>query len=227
MTIIIFILTILLGFFLFALPNLFFGITKFNGGLTGINLLLIALFQVMTVSGLLYLSLRLLGKNFQFIGLSGANWKTDCLLGLLVGIAWAVLQFGLIIPATGGKDRTDILQVLTMMDGTLLGNLSFLALGVIGGGVTEELFNRGYFIHVLKEVFNNATIGLWVGALLSILFFAVGHLPTDAVSWLDILVPTLAYTVLFIHTKRLTAPMVAHATYNTMAILLTYQLYYN
>jgi membrane protease YdiL (CAAX protease family) len=226
-TILVFILTILLGFILFALPNLFFGITKLNGGLTGINLLLIAIFQIVTVSGLLYFSLRLLGKNFQFIGLSGAKWKTDCILGLLVGLTWAILQFGWIIPATGGKERADILQVLALLDGTFLGTFSFIILGVIGGGVTEELFNRGYFIQVLKDTFNNPTIGLWVAALLSILFFAIGHLPTDAISWFDIVVPTLAYTLLFLLTQRLTAPMVAHGTYNLITILLIYHLYYN
>jgi membrane protease YdiL (CAAX protease family) len=111
------------------------------------------------------------------------------------------------------------------MDGTLSGLLFYIGLGVIGGGITEEIFNRGYFITVLKELFSNPRPGLWVASILSILLFAVGHLPTNAVEWFDILVPTIAYTVLFVFTKRLTASIVAHGIYNMSAILLTYYLY--
>ncbi len=145
---------------------------------------------------------------------------------MLVGLCWTGCQFFWIIPSTGGAKRADISQVIFMIDGTTIGLLSLIALGVIGGGITEEIYNRGYFINVLKSVFKNQNIGLWVSAMLSILFFVIGHLPTDALGWFDILVPTIAYTLLFIFTKRLTAPMVAHGIYNMTAILSTYQLYY-
>jgi hypothetical protein len=224
-TLVIFILTIIFGFILFALPNLFFGITRINGGLAGVNLLFIALFQFITVCLLIYLSLRLLKKGFRYIGWSGKHWARDSLIGLFFGLGWAALQLGLIIPNTGGAEREDIAQIITMFDGSLLGLFSFIALGVIGGGFTEEIFNRGYFITVLKDCFHNPEIGLWVAATLSILFFAIGHLPKDMLGWFDILVPTITYTVLFLYTKRLTAPVVAHGTYNMVAILLTYLIY--
>jgi uncharacterized protein len=225
-TILIFIVTIILGFILFALPNLFFGIFKINGGLKGINLLIIALFQLALVCSLLYFSLKKLNKNFRDIGFSWGKWKRDSLIGSVIGLAWAALQFGLIIPNTGGIERADISQMLTMFDGSLLGVISYIALGVIGGGITEEIYNRGYFINVLKGTFKRPKLGLWIAAFISILFFAAGHLPSDALGWFDILVPTLVYTLLFIFMKRLTASMVAHGVYNMTAILLTYYLYY-
>lgn len=103
---------------------------------------------------------------------------------------------------------------------------SFVALGVIGGGITEEIYNRGYFINVLKDTFKNPKTGTWIAAILSIAFFAAGHLPNDALGWFDILVPTIAYTLLFLYTKRLTASIIAHGIYNMTAILLTYHIYY-
>lgn len=224
-TLVIFIGTVIAGFILFALPNLFFGITKINGGLRGVNLLIIALFQLVTVCSLLYYSLRLLGRDFRYIGWSWGYWKKDGLWGLLVGLGWTALQFGLIIPNTGGAERADIAQMVSMMDGSLPGMLSFIALGVIGGGITEEIYNRGYFIHILKDTFSNQKTGLWISAALSVVFFAAGHLPSDALGWFDILVPTIAYTALFLYTKRLAAPIVAHGVYNTAAILLTYYMY--
>ena len=225
-TIIVFLATIIIGFILFVLPNIFFGVTKTNDGLKGINLLYMALFQLLSVLALIYYSLKVLKKDFNYIGLTNKKWKTDALLGLFVGLCWTGCQFLWIIPSTGGAKREDISQAISMMDGTTIGLLSLIALGVIGGGIAEEIYNRGYFISVLKSVFKNQNIGLWVSAILSILFFALGHLPTDTLGWFDILIPTIAYTLLFIFTKRLTAPMIAHGIYNMTAILSTYQLYY-
>ena len=226
-TLITFILTILMGFILFILPNLFFGISKINGGLIGINLLFIALFQLFAVVLLVFYSLKILKKDFRYIGWSFENWQKDTLLGLAVGLGWTLLQFTILIPNTGGAERADIAGILSMMDGTPLGLLSFIALGVIGGGITEEIFNRGYFINVLKDTFQNSKTGLWMAAILSILFFCLGHLPTNTIEWIDILVPTTAYTLLFIYTKRLTASIIAHGIYNMTGILMTYFMYYN
>lgn len=225
-TIIIFTVTMLLGFLLFIIPDVFFGVTKINGGKIGVNLLLIALFQFVTITALLYKSLKILKKDFSYIGLKFENLSKDLWIGLFFGALWATLQFAFIIPNTGGIDRPDIQGMLSLYDGSLLGTLSFIALGVIGGGITEELFNRGFAINVLKGVFKNPKIGLWFAAVLSILVFSLGHLPSSSVEWFDILIPTLMYTVLFVTTKRLTASIVAHSIYNLSAILLTYYLYF-
>lgn len=225
-TLITFIFTVLIGFILFILPNLFFGITKVNGGLIGINLLIIALFQFVSVTLFVYYSLRFLNKDFSDIGWDFEHWRKDGFLGLAVGLSWTLVQFTLIIPNTGGAERADIQGMLSMMDGTTVGLLSFIALGVIGGGITEEIYNRGYFINVLQETFQNPKTGLWIAALISIVFFCLGHLPSNTVEWIDILIPTTAYTLLFIYTRRLTAPIFAHGIYNMTGILATYFMYY-
>jgi membrane protease YdiL (CAAX protease family) len=226
-TVIVFTLTIILGYALFILPDIFFGVTKINGGKIGINLLFIALFQFFSITALLYVSLRILKQDFSYIGLRFTNIKKDMLLGLIFGGIWTILQFTLLIPNTGGIDRPDIQGMLGMYDGSVVGTISFIALGVIGGGITEELFNRGYFINVLKGVFKNPKTGLWFSVILSIVLFTLGHMPSTAVDWFDILVPTILYTILFVKTKRLTASIVAHGIYNMTAIILTYYLYYH
>lgn len=224
-TIIVFILTIIFGYALFIIPDIFFGVTKINGGKIGINLLFIALFQFFSIAALLYASLKFLKKDFSYIGLQFVDVKKDVLLGTIFGAIWTILQFTLIIPNTGGIDRADITGMLSMYDGSLIGTLSFIALGVIGGGITEELFNRGYFINVLKDVFKSPKTGLWFSAVLSIVLFSLGHMPVSALDWFDILIPTVMYTLLFITTKRLTASILAHGIYNMAAIILTYYMY--
>ncbi|MEC7753908.1 MAG: type II CAAX endopeptidase family protein [Bacteroidota bacterium] len=226
-TIVVFILTILLGYALFIIPDIFFGVSKINGGKIGINLLFIALFQFLSITALLHVSLKILGRDFSAIGLRFAHVKQDFFLGLVFGLLWVTLQFLLIIPNTGGVNRPDIKGMLGMYDGTLNGTLSFIALGVVGGGITEELFNRGYFISVLKDVFKKPKTGLWFSVVLSILVFSLGHMPVTSLDWFDILIPTILYTSLFIATKRLTASIVAHGFYNMSAIILTYYIYYN
>ncbi len=226
-TVIVFILTIILGYALFIIPDVFFGVTKINGGKKGINLLFMALFQFFSITALLYGSLKLLKKDFKYIGLRFINLKKDILLGIVFGALWTVIQFTLLIPNTGGANREDIKSMLEMYDGSIIGLLSFIALGVIGGGITEELFNRGYFINILKDVFKNPKIGLWVSAILSIIIFSLGHMPVTALDWFDILMPTIMYTLLFILTKRLIASIVAHGVYNMAAIILTYYMYAN
>tara|TARA_R110002050_G_scaffold79725_1_gene170424 strand:- start:457 stop:987 length:531 start_codon:yes stop_codon:yes gene_type:complete len=176
---------------------------------------------------LLYASLKVLKKDFGYIGLQFVNIKKDILLGFIFGALWTTIQFLLIIPNTGGINRPDINGMLGMYDGSLIGTLSFIALGVIGGGITEELFNRGYFINVLKDVFKKPKTGLWVSAILSIVIFSLGHMPSTTLDWFDILIPTIMYTLLFITTKRLTASIVAHGIYNMTAIILTYYIYCN
>lgn len=225
-TLLLFIATLILGFAFFVLPNVFFGVSKAGGGIIGINLLYMALFQVFTLLPLLYLSLRMLGMRWRDIGLVCREPKRDVLPGLGIGLLWTALQFLFLIPATGGAARPDVAQMLSMMDGTVLGILSYIALGVIGGGITEEIYFRGYIIGVLPRAFSNHKTGLWVGALFSILFFAIGHLPTDALGWFDILVPSIAYTLIFLRTGSLAAPIIAHGLYNTLAILLTWYMYY-
>ncbi|MCZ4409076.1 CPBP family intramembrane metalloprotease [Cryomorphaceae bacterium 1068] len=225
-TIFIFCATIILGYALFIIPDVFFGVTKNNGGKAGINLLFIGLFQFFSITALLYGSLKILKKDFAFIGLRFEHLKGDVLLGILFGAIWTLLQFLVLIPNTGGLNRLDIQGMVELYDGTFIGTISFIALGVIGGGITEELFNRGYFINVLTDVFKNPKIGLWFSVVLSILLFALGHMPSTALDWFDILVPTLMYTILFIGTKRLTASIVAHGIYNMSAIIWVYMLYY-
>tara|TARA_Y100001978_G_C23618861_1_gene397409 strand:- start:230 stop:955 length:726 start_codon:yes stop_codon:yes gene_type:complete len=223
--VLVFVSSLILGYLLFILPDLFFGISKINGGKKGINLLFIALFQFFGILGLLSLSLKILGKSFKSIGLDARKLNKDILLGLGFGLAWTLLQFLLIIPLTGGANREDIQALVKMYDGSLVGLLSFIALGAIGGGITEELFNRGFFISVLKDAFKDPKTGLWISASLSVLIFALGHMPASALDWLDILIPTTIYTLLYIKTQRLTASILAHASYNSLAIILTYYIY--
>lgn len=220
-----YILTLILGCGCFILPNLFFGISGFAGGFSGWNLLWIALFQLLTVLWLVRFSLHRQGLSLADIGWTTHWRRKDIVLGLAGGGAWLLLQFGWLIPSTGGAARPDIADIRLTLDAGYSSWLGYLALGVIGGGLAEEVFNRGYMITVLRRFFRNATVGVVVASAFSVLVFAAGHLPVTLLDWIDILVPTLIYTALFLYTGRLAASVVAHSLYNASTVLLIGLLY--
>lgn len=74
------------------------------------------------------------------------------MVGAAAGLGWTALQFFWLIPVTGGGHRSDIVGAVEMMDGTTIELMSFVALGVIGGGITEEFYNHGFFIRVLQAL---------------------------------------------------------------------------
>ncbi|SFS42140.1 CPBP family intramembrane glutamic endopeptidase [Marininema halotolerans] len=215
---------IIVGFLFYVLSQIPFQM-GFLGGFRGSNLTLIALIQAVCIISLLYVGLRCLKLRFRDIGWTAHNWKKDALLGAIVAICWAIVQFAWIFPHTGGAERADIKGILTMLEHDWHNILWYLPLGVIGGALTEELYNRGFFIGALSASFNHSRVVVYLSAILSIIFFSAGHLPSNLVEWIDLLIPSTAYALLYLYTKRLTASMVAHGLWNTLAVTLIILFY--
>ena len=143
----------------------------------------------------------------------------------MLGFAWALVEMLVLIPHHGGAAEPNVARIIEGIDGQVVGLVGYLVLGIIGGGVTEEIFNRGFTINVLKSVFANKQVGLWIAGAFSILIFMLGHMPVTAFDWVTILIPTVLYTLLFVGTGRLAAPIAAHAMHNGAVLLLIYGNY--
>lgn len=215
---------IVVGFIFFVVSQIPFQMGYF-GGYKGINLTIIGLLQATLVIPLIYFGLRYMKIDLKNIGVSSKKWIPDTLLGVSVAVGWAIIQFAFIIPNTGGADRADISGILTMLDRQWINILWYLPLGIIGGGITEEIYNRGFFIGVIRNIFNGSKIATFFASILAIIFFAAGHLPTNLVEWIDLLIPSVAYTILFVYTGRLAASIVAHSLWNTLAVILVFIIY--
>ncbi|MCJ8190998.1 CPBP family intramembrane glutamic endopeptidase [Sphingomicrobium aestuariivivum] len=224
-TVAIYVATLLLGYALFILPNLYLGIFKPAGGLTGENRLWMGLFQLFSVSALVWFALRLLGGDYRDIGWDWSRWRGDALVGTVVGLAWALVEMLVVIPAYGGADQVDVADIIESIGGRPAAMAGWLVLGVLGGGVAEEIFNRGFTINVLRSAFANKRLGLAIAVPLSVVIFMVGHLPQDTLQWITILVPTLVYTALFVATRRLTAPIFAHGVHNAAVLAIIWFAY--
>lgn len=224
-TIGVYIFTVIAGYALFIAPNLVFGIFKIGGGLSGLNLAWIGLFQLLSVSALVWWALRTLGGSFRSIGWDFREWPRQALIGGAIGLAWALFEMLVLIPGNGGAADPNVARIIENIDGQMAGMVGYFILGVIGGGVAEEIFNRGFTISVLQSVFKNKRLGLWIAASLSIFLFMIGHMPVTAFDWITILIPTLIYTGLFIGTGRLTAPITAHGVHNGVVLVIIYAQY--
>jgi hypothetical protein len=220
----VFVFVLVVGFAMFAGPAIFFQM-GYGGGYEGVNLAILGVVQLILVGVVVFVGLRMLRMQPVDLGLTSQQWRRDALLGVAVAAVWAGLQFAWLIPSTGGASRADIAGILTMVDGSWANVLWYLPLGILGGGVAEEIYNRGFFITVLSDILGNTTVGTGIAAALSVLFFAAGHFPAGWVDWMDILIPSTAYAGLFLYTRRLVAPMVAHALWNTAAVVGIHLLY--
>ncbi len=230
--ILVFLAVIVIGFIMFAAPAIFFQMGGL-GGYQGHNFALLGIIQLVLVVGVLRVGTRMLGMNFHDIGLRAPDFRSrpfrrDLLLGTGAAAVWFVVQFLVLFPQTGGASRPDIAEILQMVDGRWANVLWYLPLGVLGGGVAEELYNRGFFITVLRGILGGdrtlagSSGGMgWpalLAATLSVVFFAAGHLPSGFIEWVDILIPSIGYAAIFLYTGRLTACIVAHSIWNSMAV---------
>lgn len=220
-----YLITMVAGYALFIAPNLIFGIFKIAGGLTGLNLALIGLFQLAAIVLLVAFALRTLGAGFSAIGWDFTVWRSDAAIGAALGLGWALVEMLWLIPAHGGAAEPNVARVIEGIGGSPAGLIGYLVLGVIGGGVAEEIFNRGFAINTLKAAFTNARLGLVVASVVSVALFMLGHIPQSGLDWLTILIPTLIYTALFVATGRLSAPIAAHAVHNAVVVVIIWVRY--
>ncbi|MBW3549323.1 MAG: CPBP family intramembrane metalloprotease, partial [Proteobacteria bacterium] len=136
------------------------------------------------------------------------------------------LQFLLIIPATGGAQRSDIIVNTAQIGGTLPGLFAIIALAW-AGSLSEELFFRGLLLNGLQRIFGGGRVATTAAGLVVILVFASLHGYQGWAGMVDTgLYGGLAMTLLYLwRDRRLTACIVAHAGWNTIAACTIYAAY--
>lgn len=217
-------IVIVSGFVIYVLTQLPFQMGYF-GGYEGIALSIIGILQFILITLLIYAALRYMGLDFKDIGISDRIYPKDVWIGVTFAILRALIEFIWIIPATGGAQRVDVSEIIAMLDGSWINVVYYLPLGILGGGISEEIYNRGFFIGIPARLFNNSKVVVYTVSVISIIFFAAGHLPRNMIETIDILVPTIAYTLMFLYTKRLTASIVAHSLWNTLVVIVIFIMY--
>src|SRR5690606_21267269 len=194
--------------------------------LQGADVSMVGIFRLVLVPTALWLGLRPVRIGFSELGLRRPHFRSDSLLGAAVAIGFAVLQFGVLFPATGGAGRSDLIVESAQIGDSWIGVLGYIILAWTGAPAEELLF-RGHFLTTLRNTFGSATWSLPLACALTIVVFALLHGYQGWAGVVDTgLYGGLLLTGLFLWSGgRLTACTVAHAGWNTLAPIGIYLWY--
>ncbi len=171
------------------------------------------------------LGLRLVRLRFRDVGFVADHWRSDVWVGFAVAAVFALVQFIVIIPLTGGAERSDIVVESARIGDSLAGVVGLLTLSWMGV-FFEELFFRGLIFNTLRGVLGPSRLALYAVVAVTTLLFAAGH---GYQGWAGVLdtgfYGGLTLTLLYVWRGRLTACIVAHALWNTFAVVGIYLWY--
>ena len=196
------------------------------GRVEGFTYALVGILQAALVTLAVWIGLKPVGLSLNVIGVRGPSVGRDALLGAGVAIVFAVAQFAVLIPLTGGAERSDVLANTSQIDGDVRSVVGLIALAWTGG-VAEELLFRGHFLHTVRNALGESKTALLGAAALTVVLFGALHGYQGWAGVVDTgLYGGVVLTALFIYTDgRLTACAVAHAGWNTLAVLGLYLWY--
>ena len=170
--------------------------------------------------------LRIAKLQASDIGLKSNDVCQDIIIGTVIAIIIVLLEFIVVVPLTGGAERSDIIAARAIIGNTTLDLIGAIILGITVGGIVEELFFRGFMLSILPKSFSDKRIGSAIAIIFSVLIFAVLHAYQGLVGMIDQFFFALVLVGLFFwRDKRVTAPMVTHGLNNLISIIAIYLLY--
>jgi membrane protease YdiL (CAAX protease family) len=190
--------------------------------LQGGTFALVGLLRALTGPPAVALALRLAKTGLRDVGLTAAGWRRDALAGAAVAVPFTLLQFLVVIPATGGAGRSDVAANATQIGGSLAGVAGFVVLAWTGA-FSEELFFRGHVVTLLRRLLGDSSAALAGTVVLTSVIFGAGHGYQGWAGVVDTgLYGGLVLTLVYLWRGRLTACIVAHALWNTLATVAIY-----
>jgi hypothetical protein len=165
------------------------------------------------------IALRIQGRGIWDLGLKSDRWLYDSGIGCLVGLSMTLLFFGLILPLTGGSNRSDVVALQRSLVGGALSALGLIITGWIVGGYTEELFFREFVITTLQRLFGKGRLAITAAVLCSSVFFGCAHAYQGWAGVAETMVTGLSWSVLYVWRRCLVAPMVAHGLFDMLNFL--------
>lgn len=194
--------------------------------LAGATWAIVALLFAPLAFGAVALGLRIARIPLRTAGFTLENRQGDVLIGAAVAVTWAVLQFGVLIPLTGGAERADIVVNAEQIGSRLSGLAAFMLLAW-GGGVAEEVFFRAHLMTALRGVLGRSSVATALVVAIPTVLFALMHgyqggwtgmLDTGAFGG-------AALSLLFLWRGRLLPCVVAHALWNSIASVAIFFVY--
>jgi membrane protease YdiL (CAAX protease family) len=191
-------------------------------GLTAIVVILAAGFAGMIVSALLVLAWAHLSETpLAELGLAAPrSWPTTVLAGVALGVALKVAVKAIVMPLLGAPAINATYHYLAGNTAALPGIVITV---VVSGGIAEEIVFRGYLFERLGKLLGRGKAALAATILLSSALFALAHYADQRLPGVEQATVTgLAFGATYAWRRELGLVMVAHATYDLVAIALIY-----
>lgn len=186
--------------------------------LQGPTYAIVALLFAPLAFGAVSVGLRVARCSLSAAGFTTENAREDVLIGASIAVIWAVLQFAIIIPLTGGAERADVVVNARQLGTTLSGLAAFVLLAW-GGGFAEEVFFRAHLMTTLRGIAGASPLASAFVVLVPTILFAMLHGYQGG--WIGMLDTGIfggvTLSVLFLWRGRLLPCVVAHALWNTIA----------
>jgi uncharacterized protein len=170
-------------------------------------------------------SLRLRGLRWKEVGFARpGSWGRAVLIGIAVGVAMEAMELFITQPLLSrwlGKmpDLADFASVV----GNLNALLIYLALIWTLGPLGEEIDYRGYLMNRVAGVFRETKMAWIVSLIVISVVFGYGHIDQGATGMIENMWNGLLLGALYLACGRnLAAPIIAHATTDTIDLVLMY-----
>lgn len=170
-------------------------------------------------------ALRFVHLRLRDVGLASTRWRTEAALGAAVAVVFALVQFFVVIPNTGGAARSDVVANAAQIGSSIWGVFGFVVLAWTGA-LSEEVFFRGHFFTTLRSLLGTSGVSLIAAVVVTVLLFAAGHGYQGWAGIIDTgLYGGLTITLLYVWRGQLAACVVAHALWNTIATVVIFLWY--
>lgn len=192
----------------------------------GVRYATLGMVELIFGGAIIWLALRIARLSLSDAGLVRTQLKPDTFIGVGIGLAFAAMQFLVIIPATGGAERSDLVANAAQIGETYAGLSGILTLALLGS-TSEELLFRGLLLFGLAKLCGGGTGGRVISTVLVTILFALSH---GYQGWAGI-IDTGFYGGLLMSLlywwrgMRLAAPIAAHATWNLIAATVIFMAY--
>ena len=148
------------------------------------------------------------------------HWGRTVVVGLLLGVAFKFFMKGVVMPLLGADPINPAYHYIAGNRAALPGALFTM---VIGGGFGEETIWRGYLFERLGKLLGSSVRARTAIVLITALLFASAHYPDQGLAGAEQAVVTgSVFGAIFMVTRQLWIPMVAHAAFDVTAVLLIY-----
>ena len=164
---------------------------------------------------------RLSRTPWRELGFAPArSWVRVSLIGIAVGVTFKLLLKMVVMPLLGAPTLNQAYHYLV---GNALVLPGMLLAVTVAGGFGEETVFRGFLFERLRRVLGPRLPATAITLFLTTALFAVLHYPEQGLAGAEQATMTgLVFGGLYLATKQLWVPMIAHASFDITAVLIIY-----